>query len=99
MLTLSVAPSRIAAVLNEAADLLAAEGWDPRLNPVILAIDRAAGYTTPGLDLAAEETTLRAWDRLVVHLGEQLVVPWEDEPGRTQEQVLAALRAAAGEGQ
>ncbi|MFJ9027584.1 hypothetical protein ACIRQP_03510 [Streptomyces sp. NPDC102274] len=97
MLTLSVTRSRITAVLHQAADLLNEEGWDPRRNPVIFAIDRAAGFTTPGIDLAAEETTLRAWDALVVHLGEQLVVPWENEPGRTQDEVLAALRTAAEE--
>ncbi|MGW6743760.1 DUF6197 family protein [Streptomyces sp. NPDC055025] len=96
MLTLSVTPSRVAAVLHQAADTLAAEGWDPRRTPVIFAIDRAAGFTTPGVDPAAEETTLRAWDALVTHLGEQLLVPWENEPGRTQVEVLAALRGAAG---
>ncbi|MFF1417454.1 hypothetical protein [Streptomyces sp. NPDC058280] len=95
MLTLSVTRSRVAAVLDQAADLLDAEGWDPHLNPVIAAIDRAAGYTKPGIDPAAEEATLRAWDAVVVHLGEQLIVPWEDEPGRTQADVLAALRGAA----
>ncbi|MFF2525919.1 DUF6197 family protein [Streptomyces liangshanensis] len=97
MLTLSVTRSRVAAVLRQAADILDREGWDPYRNPTIAAIDRAAGYVKPGVDLAAEETTLRAWDALVVYLGEQLVVPWEDEPGRTQVEVLAALRGAAGE--
>ncbi|MFE2600159.1 hypothetical protein ACFXCZ_27330 [Streptomyces sp. NPDC059396] len=96
MLTLSVTPTRVAAVLHRAADMLAAEGWDPHLNPVITAIDRAAGFTRPGTDTAAEETTIQAWDALVTHLGEQLVVPWEDQPGRTQSDVLAALRGAAG---
>ncbi|MFD7224816.1 hypothetical protein ACFV9P_28010 [Streptomyces sp. NPDC059892] len=97
MLTLSVTRSRVAAVLDQAATLLDAEGWHPHLNPVISAIDRAAGYTTPGIDPAAEETTLRAWDALVVYLGERLVVPWENEPERTQADVLAALRGAARE--
>lgn len=97
MLTLSVTRSRVAAVLDQAADLLDAEGWNPHLNPTISAIDRAAGYTTPGIDPAAEEATLRAWDALVVHLGERLVVPWENEPERTQADVLAALRCAAQE--
>lgn len=36
-----------------------------------------------------------AWDALVTHLGEQLVVSWEQAPGRTHADVLALLRAAA----
>lgn len=36
-----------------------------------------------------------AWDALVTHLDEQLVVPWEQTPGRSQADVVAELRAAA----
>jgi hypothetical protein len=95
MVTLSVTPSRIASVLRGTADLLEAEGWDPHLNSVIFAIDRAAGYVPGKGSSDAEQTTLAAWDALVAHLGEQLVVLWERHPERTQAEVLATLRGAA----
>lgn len=95
MVTLSVTRSRVAAVLNGTADLLQVEGWDPERNSVIFAIDRAAGYVPGKGSPDAEQTTLDAWDALVTHLGEQLVVPWERQAGRTQLQVLHALRQAA----
>lgn len=95
MVTLSVTRSRVAGVLNSTAGLLEAEGWDPLLNPVMSAIDRAANYVPGKGSTDAEEATLQAWDALVAHLDGQLVVPWERTPGRTQEQVLAALRGAA----
>ncbi|CAL9663728.1 hypothetical protein SUDANB1_07106 [Streptomyces sp. enrichment culture] len=95
MVTLSVTRSRVARVLRDTANLLEAEGWDPERNSVMVAIDRAAGYV-PGKGAPdAEETTLAAWDALVTHLDEHLVVPWERTAGRTQEQVVAGLRAAA----
>lgn len=95
MVTLSVTRSRVAAVLNSTADLLQAEGWDPLVNPVVSAIDRAAGYVPGKGTPDAEQTTLDAWDALVTHLGNQLVVPWEQAPQRTQAHVLHALRSAA----
>lgn len=95
-MTLSVTRSRVASVLYRAAVLLEEEeGWDPERNSMIFAIDRAAGFVKPGIDPAAEEATLQAWDALVIQLGEELVVPWERMPGRTQSDVLAALRGAA----
>lgn len=95
MVTLSVTRSRVAAVLRATANLLEAEGWDARRNSVMDAIDRAAGYVPGKGSPDAERTTIDAWDALVTHLGEQLVVPWERTPGRTQAQVVAALRGAA----
>ncbi|WP_405558880.1 hypothetical protein OHV08_33750 [Streptomyces canus] len=97
MVTLSVTRSRIAAVLNGTADLLEAEGWDPERNSVIFAIDRAAGYVPGKGGSDAEQTTLDAWDALVTHLDGQLVVLWERTPGRTQLQVVTALRRSAVE--
>lgn len=97
MVTLSVTRSRIAGVLNTTAALLETEGWDPDRNSVIFAIDRAAGYVPGKGSPDAEQTTLAAWDALVTHLGEQLAVTWERTPGRTQLQVVSALRAAAVE--
>ena len=95
MVTLSVTRSRVAAVLTVAADDLATNGWHPEHRPILDAIDRAAGYTTTGC--AAEDITLSAWDALVTYLNEQLVRDFETVPGRTQEQVVTALRGAASQ--
>ncbi|KAB1979267.1 DUF6197 family protein [Streptomyces triticiradicis] len=95
MVTLSVTRSRVAAVLRATADLLEAEGWHPERNSVIFAIDRAAGYVPGKGSVDAEEATLQAWDALVTQLDEELVVPWERDPRRTQTQVLHAIRSAA----
>ena len=95
MVTLSVTRSRVAAVLSSAAALLTADGWDPGTNPIVGAIDRAAGYVPGKGSTDAEQTTLDAWDALVTHLNGEPVVAWEQAPGRTQLQILAALHAAA----
>ena len=47
MVSLSVTRSRIAEVLSAAADSYTDKSWEPYLNPMLTAIDRAAGYT-PG---------------------------------------------------
>lgn len=95
MVTLSVTRSRVAAVLRDAAGLLEQVGWDPERTSLMGAIDQAAGFV-PGCGTVDEEAaTLEAWDALVTHLGTPLVVRWEHAPGRTQAEVLAALRAAA----
>lgn len=95
MVTLSLTPFRVAGVLDRAADLLESEGWDPETNWILAAIDRAANYVPGCGSPDASDTTVDAWDALVTHLDEQLVVPWERESGRTQADVVAALRAAA----
>jgi len=102
MVTLSVTRSRVAAVLNRAAVLLETEGWEPLQNPLILAIDTAAGWSRPDGDRVAEELAWEAYHALSQHLfrvrildGEP-VADWEQAPGRTQADVVAALRAAAG---
>lgn len=96
MVTLSVTRSRVAAVLTSAEALLQAEGWDPLHNPVILAIDRAAGFVPGKSSTDAEETTLAAWQQLADHLDVASIALWEREAGRTQMQVLAALAGTAG---
>ncbi|MFD9192933.1 hypothetical protein ACFWCA_32565 [Streptomyces phaeochromogenes] len=97
MVTLSVTRSRVAAVLSRAADLLGAEGWDPHLNPVIGAIDRAAGFVPGKGARDAEATSLAAWDALCVYLSNDFPQQWEQQPGRTQAEVLDAVRAASEE--
>jgi hypothetical protein len=95
MVTLSVTRSRVAAVLRGAADLLEAEGWDPRINPIVTAIDRAAGFIPGRSSADAEQATLEAWDAIAEHLGGQVVLEWERDPNRSQGQVLHAIRSAA----
>lgn len=95
MVTLSVTRSRIAAVLTGAAQHLEAEGWDPYRHPLMVAIDTAAGYVPGRGGRDAEDASLAAWDALAVHLGNEWPGDWERCPERTQDDVLAALRAAA----
>ena len=101
MVTLSVTRSRVARVLNQAASLLEIDSWDPLQNPLMLAIDEAAGWDKPGVDDSAEETTLQAWEALSAHLCPDWALhvnwlgQWEHESSRTQAEVVAALRAAA----
>jgi hypothetical protein len=93
MVTLSLTRTRIAAVLVRAAVEVDA-GWDPDTNPLMRAIDTAAGYI-PGKGAPdAEATTLAAFDALSRHL-QCPVRTWEMEPGRTRHDVQEALRAAA----
>jgi hypothetical protein len=93
--TLSVTRPRINAVLTAAADRLEEGGWDPHRRPLMLAIDEAAGYTPGSGTVDAEDTSLAAWDALAVHLDDEWPSSWELQPGRTQAEVVAALRGAA----
>lgn len=95
MVTLSVTRSRIAAVLTKAADGFRTEPWDPYLNPLLNAIDAAAGFTPGNGSPDAEDTSIAAWDALAVHLGDQWPGDWERAAGRRQDEVEAALRGAA----
>ncbi|MER7738854.1 hypothetical protein ABTX34_11105 [Streptomyces sp. NPDC096538] len=89
--------SRVANVLESAADLLGAGGWDPHLNSVMGAIDRAAGFVPGKSSRDAEATSLAAWDALCQYLGGVSPRDWETHDGLTQAEVLDALRAASEE--
>lgn len=99
--TISVTRSRVTAVRMDAAALLAAEGWHPYSNTVMDAIDRAAGWSRPDGDTTAEQLAWQAFYALtehlfgVRHLGGKPLADWERTPGRTQDDVVAALRGAA----
>ncbi|MGW1744502.1 DUF6197 family protein [Streptomyces sp. NPDC002092] len=102
MVTLSVTRSRIRTTLTVAAGILDIEGWDPLQNPIADAIDRAAGFTPGKGSSSAETVTVLALDMLTDHLGlgepdgsgHYPLILWERQPGRTEDEVLAALRAA-----
>lgn len=93
MVTLSLTRSRIVAVLRGAAEDVRARGWSRDNRSLIFAIDAAAGYI--GLpDTPEEGLSVAAWDALAEHLGMD-APEWEAAQGRTQDDVLAALRATA----
>ena len=94
MVTLSVTRYRVSAVLNGAARLLADEVWDADRHGLIAAVDRAIGLTPGKGTPDAEETSLAAWDALADHLDCD-PREWEQQAGRTQAEVEAALRGAA----
>lgn len=102
MVTLSVTRSRIRTTLTVAAGILDIEGWDPLQNPIADAIDRAAGFTPGKGSSSSEEVTVLALAMLTDHLGlgepdgsgDEPLTLWERQPGRTEDEVLAALRAA-----
>ena len=94
MVTLSLTRSRIAAVLNDAASLLEAEGWDPVRNSVVHAIDEVAGFVPGAGSPDVEEVTLQAFDALSTYL-RCPAETWERIPRTTQADVVDALREAA----
>ena len=94
MVTLSVTRSRVAGVLNAAADGFKTEPWEPYLNPLMTALDDAANCVPGKSSWGAGGTGIAAWDALEMYLGEW-PGDWERRPGRTQVEVEAALRGAA----
>lgn len=94
MVTLSLTRSRVAAVLSAAADAFTSEPWHPHLNPLMTALDSAAGCVPGKTGQLSEEATIAAWDVLENHLG-QWPGDWERKVGRRQDEVVAALRGAA----
>lgn len=95
MVTLSVTRSRVAAVLTRAADGFKTQPWDPYLNPLLTAIDTAAGFVPGKGSVDAEDTSIAAWDALALHLNGEWPGDWERQLGRRQDEVEAALRGAA----
>ena len=94
--------SAVADVLNGAADLLLEDGWvqgDYRgpngehcmVDAIGAAIRTSAPGRPPWFSPKYAEATLAV--RVVV--GSSLLAAWQDQPGRTQAEVVAALRAAA----
>lgn len=94
MVALSLTRSRVAALLDRTATDVIAHGWDPLRSPLADAIDRTLGYWPGKGSIADEELTVAAWDALADHLRTE-PHDWERADGRTQDEVLAALYAAA----
>lgn len=93
-MTLSVTRFRTSVVLAEAARIVAVGGWEPLRQPVMHAIDQAAGFVPGNGSADAEETTIQAFEALSDHLA----CPadrWERTPGRSAFDVVNALRDAA----
>lgn len=97
MMTLSVTRSRVAGVLSFAAGVLGVEGWDADSDQrsLIGAIDRAAGCVPGKASQDAEDTTTAAWEALSAHLAVEDPRAWELAEGRTEGDVVAALRGAS----
>lgn len=97
--------SAVADVLNRAADLIERDGWCQRRyrgqdgeHCVSDALIRAAGMGEPGdTGQQARVMTLycEASDALRAKVRRKNLPRWNDAPGRTQAEVVAALRAAA----
>jgi hypothetical protein len=94
MVTLTLTRSRVAAVLTAAADAFQSQPWEPYRNPLMTAIDEAAGFVTGKGSVESEAASLAAWDALAAHLG-MWPGDWERKAGRTQDEVETALRGAA----
>lgn len=80
----------LAVTLHRAADL-AETHWTPDPNgPGICSL---LGQAAPHDGRRPDATDL--WDAVVTHLGEEMTVAWERQPGRTRADIAAMLRAAA----
>ncbi len=84
-------PSPLRAVLLRAAELIERDGLVQYRSG-----NRHLGWCAMAALREADNEHLRdGWQRLSTFLGVGSVVFWNDTPGRTKEQVLAALRGAA----
>lgn len=93
--------SAVADVLNGAADLIERDGWTQNQYRSVdggRCLSRAIGDCVPGhFDAAWWHSPLyeEAADYLRITIGRHFLAGWNDQPGRTQAEVVAALRAAA----
>lgn len=83
----------VADTLNRAADLIERDGWCQGLGRDA---DGSRCAAVALHDAQADRLVWRgAYRALKARVGTRLVVDWNDTPGRTQAEVVAALRAAA----
>jgi hypothetical protein len=86
---------RVAQKLREAADLLAANGWiqeAPSDEHDRYCMVGAVNVVTDDADVYEDAT-----EAILYHIGVLSIVQWNDEPGRTAEEVIAVLRETAAE--
>ena len=85
--------SAVADVLNGAADLIERDGWTRlvEVNSDGAHCTYGAMKAQPGFDMSAV-----VWlQNFLSSHGPSSIVGWNDHPGRTKAEVVAALRAAA----
>lgn len=87
--------AQVAADLRAAADVLERDGWRQGelvdsygCRCVLGAMDAAA-------PLRREDAVEQMWNALADVVGTRAIVKWNDAPGRTADEVIAALRTAA----
>ncbi len=83
-----------ARILREAADLLETNGW---CQGAFAIGKRRCATGAINAVVASGEEALRAHRVVSRYVGAPLVSTWNDHPGRTSQEVMAALRAAADE--
>lgn len=94
--------SAVADVLNKAADLIERDGWCQKHfrgengeHCLTDALMRAAGCF-PGDSFGTKAVSYgKAYDVLTRRVRRKNLVFWNDKPGRTKDEVVVALRAAA----
>jgi predicted Abi (CAAX) family protease len=87
-----------AQVLNAAADLIEPEGaWKQHGGNLrtCWCAGEAIAHVTVDLDLLDRWVAIGAANNCLGLLTRQETIPWNDVPGRTQSEVVAALRKAA----
>jgi len=87
--------SAAADVLNKAADLIERDGWTQGTYQLDgkRCVDGAISATSH--DWSTWRNRKEARELLRDTIGAQILVDWNDAPGRTKTEVVAALRAAA----
>ncbi len=84
---------QVADVLNGAADLLERDGWCQKRGRIGPKRDVATAVVDAAVESWRAANQAFPWLREVI--GQDGVTIWQDAPGRTQAEVVAALRAAA----
>ena len=80
-------------LLLDAADLIDRQGWwngKPQKSLSVHCIQTALFAASPRSSIACEAAV-----NFLNHIGGHGIVCWNDAPGRTKEEVLAAMRGAA----
>ena len=93
--------AQVAADLRAAADVLRRDGWtqgaylnsDTGCRCLVGALDYV--YGRRGVGWMGDSSESEAYDALEAVIGDQSPIAWNDRRGRTADEVIAALEAAA----